>query len=87
MVAAASGNSCSNGAGVVLMVCRGLHHVLLVFRFALTETTPYAREENALIIHGLFLRPANFLLQSGAILRDALQMVLVAITSIRDAVQ
>jgi hypothetical protein len=72
MVAAASGNSCSNGAGVVLMVCRGLHHVLLVFRFALTETTPYAREENALIIHGLFLRPANFLLQSGAILRDAL---------------
>jgi hypothetical protein len=48
---------------------------------------PRGQRKSRKVIHGVFLRPANFLLQSGAILRDALQMVLVAITSIRDAAQ
>ncbi|PYI49405.1 MAG: hypothetical protein DMF10_01510 [Verrucomicrobia bacterium] len=37
--------------------------------------------------YGRFLRPENFWLQNCAILRNALRMVLLAITSIRDAVQ
>ena len=35
---------------------------------------PRGQRKSRKVIHGLFLRPANFWLQSGAILRDALQM-------------